>query len=130
MVLYADDVSFTLMTPQGHMESGWITFSVFEQDGAVVAQVESLARANDPLYEMGFLVFAHKRQEDFWLHTLGALAQHFGVAGQPQMRKACVDTRWQWSETKNVWHNAAMRTGAYVALSPVRWVGRLFGRKG
>ena len=27
MVLYADDESFTLMTPQGHMFAGWITFS-------------------------------------------------------------------------------------------------------
>ena len=30
MVLYSDDVSFSLMTPQGHMESGWITFSAYE----------------------------------------------------------------------------------------------------
>ena len=27
MVLYADEESFTLMTPQGHMFAGWITFS-------------------------------------------------------------------------------------------------------
>ena len=27
MVLFADDVSFTLMTPEGHMFAGWITFS-------------------------------------------------------------------------------------------------------
>ena len=27
MVLYSDDVSFTLMTPEGHMFAGWITFS-------------------------------------------------------------------------------------------------------
>ncbi len=26
-VLYADEESFTLMTPQGHMFAGWITFS-------------------------------------------------------------------------------------------------------
>ncbi len=26
LVLYADDESFTLMTPQGHMFAGWITF--------------------------------------------------------------------------------------------------------
>ena len=33
MVLYADDVSFTLMTPEGHMFAGWITFCAFEEDG-------------------------------------------------------------------------------------------------
>ena len=27
LVLYADDESFTLMTPQGHVFAGWITFS-------------------------------------------------------------------------------------------------------
>ena len=30
MVLYADEESFTLMTPQGHMFAGWITFSATE----------------------------------------------------------------------------------------------------
>ena len=32
MVLYADEESFTLMTPQGHMFAGWITFSATVQD--------------------------------------------------------------------------------------------------
>ena len=27
LVLYADEESFTFMTPQGHMFAGWITFS-------------------------------------------------------------------------------------------------------
>ena len=31
MVLYADEESFTLMTPEGHMFAGWITFSAIEQ---------------------------------------------------------------------------------------------------
>jgi hypothetical protein len=129
MVLYSDDVSFTLMTPQGHMESGWITFSAYEKDGVTVAQVESLARANDPLYELGFMLFAHGTQEKFWLDTLAALARHLGVNGQVQMRKMCIDSRWQWSQAKNIWHNAALRTGLYMALAPLRWVGRLFKPK-
>jgi hypothetical protein len=41
MVLYADDVSFTLMTPQGHIFSGWITFSSHVEGGVTVAQTES-----------------------------------------------------------------------------------------
>ena len=31
LVIYADEESFTFMTPQGHMFAGWITFSAFEQ---------------------------------------------------------------------------------------------------
>jgi hypothetical protein len=38
MVLYADDESFSLMTPEGHPFSGWITFSSFEEEGTTVAQ--------------------------------------------------------------------------------------------
>lgn len=129
LVLYADDVSFTMMTPQGHMESGWITFSVFEEDGVTVAQVQSIARANDPVYEIGFILFAHGVQEHFWHATLTALALYFGIEGQVQMRKTCVDPRWQWSQARNVWHNAAVRTGVYMSLAPMRWVGSLFPRR-
>ena len=33
MVIYADDESFTFMTPEGHMFAAWITFSAMRQDG-------------------------------------------------------------------------------------------------
>jgi hypothetical protein len=110
------------------MESGWITFSTYDDDGVTVAQVQSIARANDPMYEVGFLLFAHKTQERFWLDTLRALARHLNVDGKVEMRKNCVDTRWQWSQAKNIWHNAAVRTGIYMTLAPVRWVGRQLKR--
>ncbi|HUE76058.1 MAG TPA: hypothetical protein VMP10_04450, partial [Chloroflexota bacterium] len=56
LIIYVDDESFTMMTPQGNMEAGWITFSAFEEDGCTVAQVQSIARASDPIYEIGFLL--------------------------------------------------------------------------
>ncbi|MDQ4003943.1 MAG: DUF1990 domain-containing protein [Actinomycetota bacterium] len=44
-VIYADDESFTLMTPEGHPESGWNTFSAYwDDDGTTIAQIQSLAR--------------------------------------------------------------------------------------
>jgi hypothetical protein len=116
LVLYADSESFTLMTPQGHMESGWITFSAFEEENFTVVQVQSMARANDPMYEVGFWLFAHRKQEMFWEHTLTALAAHFGVNGQVRMYKTCVDRRLQWSQAKNIWHNAAIRTAIYAPV--------------
>ena len=93
LVIYEDDESFTLMTPQGHMESGWITFSAYVEDGVTVAQVESLARANDPFFEVGFLLFAHRSQERFWQHTLRSLAARFGVDGRVSTARACLDPR-------------------------------------
>jgi hypothetical protein len=64
MVLYADDESFSLMTPEGHPFSGWITFSSFEEAGTTVAQAQVLMRANDPLYEMGLRMGGHKVEKD------------------------------------------------------------------
>src|SRR5580765_3535975 len=53
-VLYADEESFTFMTPQGHVFAGWITFSAFcEGDGSTVAQAQVLMRAQDPITEIG-----------------------------------------------------------------------------
>jgi len=45
MVLYSDDVSFTVMTAEGLPEAGWNTFSAYEEDGVTVVQIQSRARA-------------------------------------------------------------------------------------
>ena len=70
MVLYADEESFTLMTPQGHMFAGWITFSATQVDGDTVAQAQVLMRASDPIFEMGLTMGGHKPEDRFWQHTL------------------------------------------------------------
>src|SRR5712692_2984736 len=54
LVLYADDESFTFMTPPGHTFAGWITFSAYEEENIAVAQAQLLIRAFDPVYEFGF----------------------------------------------------------------------------
>ncbi len=128
MVLYADDESFTLMTPQGHPESGWVTFSAFIEDGCMMCQVESFARANDPIYELGFRLFASTVQERIWIHVLEALAAHLHVDEKVQVSKNCLDPRVQWSEAKNVWQNASIRTVFYTFGAPVRWLSRPFQR--
>jgi hypothetical protein len=121
MVLYADDESFTLMTPQGHPESGWNTFSVsMAEDGCIVCQIQSLARANDPLYELGFRLMGAGVQERIWVHTLTKLAEHFQVNGLVQSYKTCLDPRLQWSQARNIWQNAAIRTMLYMLTAPLR----------
>ena len=118
MILYADDEAFTVMTPEGHPESGFNTFSAYEADGTVIAQIQSLARANDPVYEFGFrFMGGSKEQEKIWHHVLTQLGQHMGIRGQVEMEKVCVDTRLQWSRAKNVWHNAMIRSTLHL---PVR----------
>lgn len=125
MVLYADDEAFTLMTPQGHPESGWNTFSVSTaEDGCIVCQIQSLARANDPVYELGFRLAGASVQERMWVSVLQAFAAHFQVSEQVQNDKTCMDPRVQWSEAKNIWQNAAMRTVFYTLSAPVRWLMR------
>ncbi len=128
VVLYADEESFTLMTPQGHPESGWVTFSVALEDEGIICQVQTLARANDPLYEIGFRFFASGAQDHIWQHVLEALAAHFGTQGQVEIAKVCLDPRCQWSEAKNIWHNAAIRTVFYRLGTPLRWARGRFSQ--
>lgn len=122
MVLYADDESFTLMTPQGHVFAGWITFSAYEEDGCTIAQAQVLMRASDPLYELGMRFGGNKAEDKFWEHTLTALAAHFKVEAQVETRVTCMDPKLQWSEIRNIWQNAAMRTMLYMMTTPVRWL--------
>jgi hypothetical protein len=121
MVLYADDESFTLMTPEGHPEAGWITFSAYSDGAHTVCQIQSMARAADPVYEIGFRLIGAKAQEKIWHHVLHSLAGYYGVTGVAvHMQKTCVDPRVQWAAVRNLWHNAGMRSMIYVMGRPVR----------
>ena len=122
LVLYADDESFTVMTPEGHPESGWNTFCAYVEDGGTVAQVQSMARANDPLYELGFRLFGWRQQEKIWAHVLASLAAHFGVRAPVEVRRSVVDRRLQWSRAGNIRYNALIRSVFYTAATPLRRV--------
>ncbi|MCY7399997.1 MAG: hypothetical protein LH477_03385 [Nocardioides sp.] len=123
MVLYADDESFTLMTPQGHMFAGWITFSATERADQTVAQAQVLMRASDPIFELGLTLGGHGQEDKFWNHTMRSLAAHLG---QPDAEVAtvviCVDKRRQWSRWTNVWHSSAIRSTIYMMAAPLRGV--------
>jgi hypothetical protein len=58
----------------------------------------------------------------FWNHTLRNLAAYSGVEAQVQTQAVCVDHGWQWSRAGNVWQNAGIRSGLYLALAPLRWL--------
>jgi hypothetical protein len=124
MVLYADDVSFTVMTAEGLPEAGWNTFSAYQEDGTTVIQVQSLARAYDPIYEIGYRIVGATVQEKIWQHVLTSLAADYGVSAEVNLTKVLVDPNLQWRQVKNIWNNAAMRSLLYSTTAPLRWVGR------
>jgi hypothetical protein len=129
VVLYADEESFSLMTPQGHPESGWVTFSVSSEDNILIAQVQTMSRANDPVYELGFRLAGSKVQDRTWTHVLEALAAHMAVHEPVQISKICVDPRLQWSEFGNIRHNAAIHAMFYTLGTPLRWLLHRFKRR-
>jgi hypothetical protein len=130
LVIYSDEESFSFMTPEGHIFAGMITFSAFEEDQGVWAQIQALIRANDPLYELGARVgLIHKMEDEHWHSVLKNLALRFGVQGTVAQSNVLVDPRMVWNQSGNIRHNAAIHTGIYLALTPFRWLGGLFKRK-
>jgi hypothetical protein len=93
MILYADEVSFTVMTAEGHPLAGWNTFSAFEEDGVTVAEVQVLMRADDPLFELGMVLFAHRMEDRLWQQTLHNLAADFGVQAPVKYQRVRLDRR-------------------------------------
>jgi hypothetical protein len=118
-VLYADQESFTLMTPQGHMFAGWITFSAEQAGEATIVRAHVLMRANDPLYEIGMTFGGHGKEDRFWAQTLTALGTRLGVPDpQVETRSTCVDNHRQWRHAGNVWHNAMLRSTLQTMAAP------------
>lgn len=121
MVLYADAESFTLMTPEGHMFAGWITFSATEREPEVVAQVQVLMRASDPLFEVALMLGAQKMEDRFWVHTLENLATYLGdPEAKVETHTVCVDKKRQWSRWRNIRHSSAIHSTLYMIGAPVR----------
>ena len=125
MILYSDETLFSVMTPEGFPVAGWNNFSVFEEEGEVVAQVQSFERASDPIYEFGFIIMGGaKRQEFIWVHVLTSLASYFSIQGQVTAARECLDPRMQWRNAGKVWQNAGVRTTLYRLSTPLRWITR------
>jgi len=126
LVIDSDDTRFTLATPQGHPESGYNSFSAHREGGVTVAQIQSVARAADPLYEFGYRFLGGMRhQEKIWRAVLTALARHYGIRRpRIEMRRGCLDRRVQLSKAGHIWYNALIRTTLHT---PVRVMRRLTG---
>jgi hypothetical protein len=89
MVLYAGAESFTLMTPAGHPEAGWVTFSSYVEDGCTFAQVQVLARASDPFYELAFRLVGSKLQDQVWTQCSRSLRRCLAPAAMCKCTRHC-----------------------------------------
>jgi len=128
-VLYADTESFTLMTPQGHMFAGWITFSAERAGDDTVVQAQVLMRASDPIYEMGMMLGGHRKEDKFWIATLRALGARIGVPDAPiTASTSCVDPKRQWRHAGSVWHNSMVRSVLQTIATPVTALVRVVRR--
>ena len=130
-VLYADAESFTLMTPQGHMFAGWITFSAEREggqaDGETIVQVLVLMRANDPLYQVAMTFGGHRKEDTFWVATLTALGKRLGVPDpKVKTKTTCVDSKRQWRHANNIWHNSVIRSLLQTIAAPLVSLGHMF----
>ena len=120
LVIYADEESFTFMTPQGHMFAGMITFSSEEKSGDTQVEIKILIRPNDPIWEIAWPV-ARRKEDEFWMGTLTNLAAHYGVGDATVTEETlCVDRKRIWSNWRNVWHNSGIRSGIHIVTAPVR----------
>ena len=121
MVLYADDTSFSFLTPEGHMFAAMITFSgETSEAGGTVANIRMLLRTSDPLFELMWPV-AKRAEEVFWRGTLTNLAAAHGVHDPVVVSVTeCVDRGRIWKNWRNVRNNSAVRTVGHVVTAPVR----------
>jgi hypothetical protein len=124
LVIYADDVSFSFQTPEGHMFTGMITFSATEHAGVTFAQADGIIRAQDPLYELSMMLGGHRVEDYCWMSTLESLARHFGVEAKATTRRILVDRRRKWRNFGNIRRSAALRSFAYILGTPFRKLRR------
>jgi hypothetical protein len=125
MVIYADEESFTFMTPEGHGLSAWITFSSFRDGDTTVAQVQALERTADPLIELTYMLGANRMNDRFWVRTLDSLARSVGVV-EPDVQalSVCVDRRRQWRYVRNLRFSAGFLMSVGIVTAPARWLRR------
>jgi hypothetical protein len=126
LVLYADDESFTFMTPEGHTLSAWITFSSRHDGDVTIAQAQALERPSDPFDELAYMLGGNRQNNKFWEATLRNLAMAVGVAAPDvEIQSVCIDKSRQWRHWRNVRNSATIRSIRRTITAPVR---KLTGR--
>ena len=125
MVVYADDESFTFMTPEGHTLSAWITFSAYRDGEATVAQAQALERTSDPFDELAYMLGGNRMNDRFWRETLANVATTMGVAdptrrcpGRVHRSQAAVAARRQHPQLRDAAHGTPHAHGPGPLADP------------
>jgi anti-anti-sigma factor len=116
MVIYVDEASFSFMAIEGHILSGWITFSCFHENTSTIIQVHPLFRTGDPLIELGFRLGGAAQEDRFWHETLGNLAHRLGTQGNMEQQNVLIDPHFQWNKFGNLRKSAAIRSSLYMPV--------------
>ena len=125
LVLYADDESFTFMTPEGHTLSAWITFSARRDGDVTIAQAQALERPSDPFDELAYMLGGNRLNNRFWEVTLRNLAASVGVATPVvETQVVCIDKRRQWRYVRNLRNSATIRSARRTLAAPIRKLTR------
>jgi hypothetical protein len=121
LVLYADDESFTFMTPEGHTLSAWITFSARRDGDVTIAQAQALERPSDPFDDLAYTLIGNRQNDKFWQATLRNLATAVG-ATEPVVETVttCIDRKRQWRYWRNVRYSATIRSARRTLTAPLR----------
>lgn len=121
LVLYADDTSFTFLTPEGHMFAAMITFSAERDDaGSTTVLIRMLLRTSDPLFESVWPL-ARRGEDIFWPGTLRNLAAAHGIVGVAVTEHTeCIDRSRLWRNWRNVRNNSGLRTAWHAVATPLR----------
>jgi len=115
LVIYADETSFSFMTPEGHMFGGLNTFSAeHTEDRGTVVRIRMLVRTADPSWELLWPVLKASEGR-FWRATLANVAAANGVPDAVvEEATVCVDRGRLWRNWRNVFRNGALVTLAHV----------------
>jgi len=108
LVLYVGRDTFTFITPEGHPEAGWVTFKALKEGERVIFQIQGLARASDPAYEIAFRMAGSNLQRQIWTHVLESLVKHTGSSAKVQFSMQCLDDSLHLSNFFNIFKNAQM----------------------
>jgi hypothetical protein len=120
LVIYADDTSFSYITPEGHMFAGMITFSARQEQAGTVAEIRMLVRPADAFWVMVWPV-GRGMEGKFWKGTLSNLAASRGISGAiANETTICVDRKLLWRNWRNVFRNGAAATVFHSLGRPFR----------